>query len=171
MSPKICHFGVKYSNSVLNCLNFIIIPLVSWIQIKVLIDGLALLLDLFGNSEETKLFIWTVIFCLVFTAPPKLRVEFRAKIGHYRNRCFGIEIFNITFSDIKWLDIAVQIPKFDMPRMRGSRGGGVTDPPPPPEICQRWGLVWMLDGEERGSRGCFDLIIIKKNSGSLRSPV
>ena len=26
-TPKICHFGVKYSNSVLNCLSFIIIPL------------------------------------------------------------------------------------------------------------------------------------------------
>ena len=27
-------------------------------------------------------------FCLVFTASPKWRVELRAKIGHYRNRCF-----------------------------------------------------------------------------------
>ena len=27
-----------------------------------------------------------VIFCLVFTAPAKLEVELRAKIGHYRNR-------------------------------------------------------------------------------------
>ena len=31
--------------------------------------------------------ICTVIFCLVFTAPAKWRVELRAKIGQYRNRC------------------------------------------------------------------------------------
>ena len=90
MSPKICHFGVKYSNSVLNCLSFIIIPLDCWIQIKVLINDLTLLLDLFGNSEGTKLLIWTVIFCLVFTAPEKWKVELRAKTAHYRNRCFDI---------------------------------------------------------------------------------
>ena len=53
-----------------------------------LINDLALLLDQFGNSEGTKLLIWTVIFCLAFTAPAKWRVELRAKIGHYRNRCF-----------------------------------------------------------------------------------
>ena len=55
-----------------------------------LINDLTLLLDLFGNSEETKLLIWTVISCLVFTAPEKWRVELRAKTGHYRNRYFGI---------------------------------------------------------------------------------
>ena len=88
INPKICHFGVKYSNSVLNCLSFIIIPLNSQIQIKVLINDLTLLLDLFWNSEGTKLLIWTVIFCLVFTAPEKWRVELRAKTGHYRNRCW-----------------------------------------------------------------------------------
>ena len=67
MSQKICHFGVKYSNSVLNCLSFIMIPLDSLIQIKVLINDPTLLLDLFGNSEGTKLLIWTVIFvwCLL----------------------------------------------------------------------------------------------------------
>ena len=27
-------------------------------------------------------------FCLVFTASPRWKVELRAKIGHYRNRCF-----------------------------------------------------------------------------------
>ena len=32
--------------------------------------------------------ICTVIFCLVFTAPAKWRIELRAKIGQYRNRCF-----------------------------------------------------------------------------------
>ena len=32
--------------------------------------------------------ICTVIFCLVFTAPAKWRVELRAKIYQYRNRCF-----------------------------------------------------------------------------------
>ena len=32
--------------------------------------------------------ICTVIFCLVFTAPEKWRVELRAKIGQYRNICF-----------------------------------------------------------------------------------
>ena len=56
-------------------------------QIKLLIYDIALLLDLIGNSEGTKLLILTVIFCLVFTAPAKWRVELRAKIGHYRNRC------------------------------------------------------------------------------------
>ena len=64
---KVSHFGVKYSNSVLKCLNFIIIPLVSEIQIKLLIYDIALLLDLTGNSEGTKLLILTVIFvwCLL----------------------------------------------------------------------------------------------------------
>ena len=81
-------FWGKYSNSVLNCLSFIIIPLDSKIQIKVLINDLTLLLDLFGNSERTKLLIWTVISCLVFTAPEKWRMELWAKTGHYRNRCF-----------------------------------------------------------------------------------
>ena len=33
--------------------------------------------------------ICTVIFCLVFTAPAKWRIELRAKIGQYRNRCFN----------------------------------------------------------------------------------
>ena len=84
------HFGVKYSNSVLKCLNFIIIPLVSEIQIKLLIYDIALLLDLIGNSEGTKLLILTVIFCLVFTAPANWRVELRAKIGHYRNSCLDM---------------------------------------------------------------------------------
>ena len=53
-----------------------------------LINDIALLLDLFGNLEGTKLLILTVIFCLVFTAPAKWRVKLRAKIGQYRNRCF-----------------------------------------------------------------------------------
>ena len=61
--------------------------LVSKIQIKLLIYDIALLLDLIGNSEGTKLLILTIIFCLVFTAPANWRVELRAKIGHYRNRC------------------------------------------------------------------------------------
>ena len=34
--------------------------------------------------------ICTAIFCLVSTAPAKWRVELRAKIGQYRNRCFII---------------------------------------------------------------------------------
>ena len=54
-----------------------------------LVNDLALLLDPYGNSEENKLLICTVIFCLVLTASAKWRVELRAKIGHYRNRCFG----------------------------------------------------------------------------------
>ena len=53
-----------------------------------LIYDISLILDLIRNSEGTKLLILTVIFCLVFTAPAKWRVELRAKIGHYRNRCF-----------------------------------------------------------------------------------
>ena len=54
-----------------------------------LINDNVLLLDLFGDSEGTKLLIWTVNFCLVFTAPAKWRVELRAKIGQYSNRCFA----------------------------------------------------------------------------------
>ena len=80
-----------------------IMPLVSYVQIKVLVNDLALLLDLLGNSKGTKLLIYTIIFCLVFTAPEKLRVELRAKTGQYHNRCFGTYsdnfCFNI-FSDI-----------------------------------------------------------------------
>ena len=59
-------------------------------------NDLALLLHLFRNSEETKLLICTVIFCLVFTASAKWRVELRAKIGQYRNRCFNTwYIYNV----------------------------------------------------------------------------
>ena len=54
--------------------------------------------------------------------------------------------------------------------MRGFRGGGAGVRTPPPEICQRWGLVWIFDGKERGSKGCFYLIIVFF-SGSLRSPI
>ena len=46
----------------------------------------------------------------------------------------------------------------DKQDMRGSRGG--TGGPDPPEICQRWGLVWLFNGYERGSKGCFYLIFI-----------
>ena len=90
MSPQISHFGVKYSNSVLKCLSFIKMHFVSLVQIKVLVNDLALLLDLFGNSKGTKLLTYTIIFCLVFTAPEKWRVELRAKTGKYRNRCLRI---------------------------------------------------------------------------------
>ena len=39
------------------------------------------------------------IFCLVFTASAKGRVELRAKIGQYRNRCFNTWcIYNVTWS-------------------------------------------------------------------------
>ena len=57
-----------------------------------LIYDIALLLYLIGNSEGTKLLILllTVILCFVFTAPANWRVELRAKIGHYRNRCFRL---------------------------------------------------------------------------------
>ena len=44
--------------------------------------------------------------------------------------------------------------------MRGSRGGAGSGPPLPPEICQRWGLVWIFDEYERGFKGCFYLIFI-----------
>ena len=37
------------------------------------------MLDLIRNSEGTKLLILIVIFCLVFTAPAKWRVELQAK--------------------------------------------------------------------------------------------
>ena len=61
-----------------------------------LVNYLALLLDLFRNSEGTKLLIYTIIFCLVFNAPEKWRVELRAKTGHYRNRCFDSLLFYMT---------------------------------------------------------------------------
>ena len=35
------------------------------------------------------------MFCLVFTAPAKWRVELRAKIGHYRNRCLTTYIWQV----------------------------------------------------------------------------
>ena len=44
-----------------------------------LINDLTLLLNLFGISEGTKLLIWTVIYCLAFTAPEKWMVELRQK--------------------------------------------------------------------------------------------
>ena len=59
---------------------------------------LALLLDLFGNSKEIKLLMHGD-FCLVFTVSAKLRVELRAKIGHYRNRCFMTLIPHLTFTE------------------------------------------------------------------------
>ena len=66
-----------------------------------LIYDLTLLLDLFGNSEGIKLLIWTVIFCLAFTAPAKWRVELWAKIGHYRNRCF------ISLHPLLWMNVVL----------------------------------------------------------------
>ena len=36
--------------------------------------------------------ICTVIFCLVFTAPAKWRVELRAKICQDRNRCLRLQV-------------------------------------------------------------------------------
>ena len=47
---------------------------------ELLIYDIALLLDLIGNSEGTKLLILTVIFCLVFTAPANWRVELESAI-------------------------------------------------------------------------------------------
>ena len=35
--------------------------------------------------------------------------------------------------------------------VRIQRGGG-SGTPPPPEICQRWGLVWMFGRKERGPK-------------------
>ena len=64
--------------------------LVSYVQIKVLVNDLALLLDLLGNPEGTELLLYTIIFCLVFTALEKWRVELRAKTGQYRNRCLAV---------------------------------------------------------------------------------
>ena len=56
------HCGVKYSNSLLKCLIFIITtPGFFSAQFNVLVNDLALLLDLFGNSKETKLLICTAI--------------------------------------------------------------------------------------------------------------
>ena len=68
-------------------------PLFLKYQSKVVMNDLALLQNLFGNSEETKLLIYTGIFCLVFTALAKLRVKLRAKIGLYGNRCFELSFY------------------------------------------------------------------------------
>ena len=41
-----------------------------------------------------------MIFCLVFTAPAKWRVELRAKIGHYRNRCFRYKKYSNSIANV-----------------------------------------------------------------------
>ena len=64
-------------------------------KLQVLMHDLTLLQDLFGNSEYTKLLTCTVIFWLVFTAPAKLEVELRAKIGHYRNRSLVMSLIEL----------------------------------------------------------------------------
>ena len=46
---------------------------------KMPMNDFVLLLDLFANSEETKLLVCPVMFCLVFKAQAKWRVELRAK--------------------------------------------------------------------------------------------
>ena len=65
-------------------------------------NNLALLRDLFGNSEYTKLMICTVIFCLVFTAPAKRSVQLRAKISQYRNRCLHDSIQHLCPHASRW---------------------------------------------------------------------
>ena len=57
------------------------------------INDLALLLDIFGNSEGTILLIWIVMFCLVFTSPAKLRVELREKSANIVTDALHIRIF------------------------------------------------------------------------------
>ena len=62
-------------------------------------DDLALLRDLLGNSEETKLLICTIILFggLVITVLAKRRVDLRAKIGHYRNTCLVSNIIKTKY--------------------------------------------------------------------------
>ena len=55
---------------------------------KVLMNDLALLLDPVTKLRRDQVIDMHGDFCLVFTASPKWRVELRAKIDHYRNRCF-----------------------------------------------------------------------------------
>ena len=45
--------------------------------------------------------------------------------------------------------------------VRIQRGGGGLGPPTP-EICQRWGLVWMFDGQEGRPKVVFILLHILK---------
>ena len=65
-------------------------------------NDFASLLDLLWNSEENKLLMCTVIVCLVFTASAKWRVELRAKIGLYRNICFGVPLDWVTPSKMPY---------------------------------------------------------------------
>ena len=52
-------------------------------------NDLALILDLFGNSEETQVIDMHGDFLSgVYSVSEMDRVELRAKIGQYRNRCF-----------------------------------------------------------------------------------
>ena len=66
-------------------------PLVSLVQFKVLT------LHFYRNYLENKIHPRSIrdqvidmpgVFCLVFTAPAKWRVDLRAKIGRYRNTFF-----------------------------------------------------------------------------------
>ena len=94
-SPISCQ---HQSSCVIKVGNFHGVLLMTWLHLlhrpyAYRCEAVQLLLDLIRNSEGTKLLILTVIFCLVFTAPAKWRVELRAKIGHYRNRCLTIVNF------------------------------------------------------------------------------
>ena len=81
---------------------------------------------------------------------------------HYFKSLFRLK-WNLPFQMCLILRDSVYIACADP---EGGGGGN----PDPPKICQRWGLVWMFDGSERGSNGCFNLTIIFF-SGSLRSPI
>ena len=48
--------------------------------------------------------ICTVIFCLVFTAPAKWRVELRAKIGQYRYRCFACPHQSLLYTPVSGME-------------------------------------------------------------------
>ena len=62
--------------------------------------------------------------------------------------------YNLSFSSMSARN-KLRIDRFDARlqirvHARYQRGGGG-----PPENCQRWGLVWIFDGQERGSKGFF----------------
>ena len=70
-------------------------------QLKVLMHDLKLLQDLFGNSDGD--------FFLVFTAPAKLEVELRAKIGHYRNRSLHVDVCPFDYTAVAFSGNVVRI--------------------------------------------------------------
>ena len=91
---NISHFRVKYSNSVPKCSSLIFVIDTSCLKYSLKCYWMAL--NFYRTCLETHnraIYSYSRWFCLVFIVPAKLRVDFRVKIGHYRNaflynRCY-----------------------------------------------------------------------------------